>query len=1171
MAEDEGTRRWQRIDRPAREVDPIHALRQAIHQVRSAPRDPEARRRLRALAAEQGSWEQLALLLADEARAAADKPELAAAFYEELADVHENLDQPLEVIAAMEAVVALAPDDPNHHDRLAWLYRRAGAAVKAAASFERVAELAKDDRARAALRAAGRLYRESGRLEQAVQVYREIVERRPSDLEAWRALDELLSDLKRWRELADVRGALAERATGVEKAALLRAQARALEQAGEPAAAAHLVASAARHAPDDVSGVVDYASVLAREGRIGEAVSVLGRRITQAVAANAPAGTIAALRMRLVDVHEKADRQRAAAVLDELLAALPEYVPALERLVQYAAQDGDPRAHAEALLRLAEAVDDPSESVAHLREAARRYRAAGDLRRAAHAFERATELSPDDESLRTELVDAQTALVVEIAGAEASAGDHDAAERRLRAILATYPLHLDANLALADLLCDTGRAAAAADHLRATLAAAPEDSDPTLLARLVHRTASAMRMLGDADEAHQLLHEAHHLDRRDLRITLALGESCFSRKLWREAAIHLGSLADHPDASKHRAAVASGLVRAAQAEVRALRPQNAPKHYEAAVRIDPECAPAWHALAELATEAGDMVRAAECLEREAMATKDPDTRLRLFDALGDLALDVLGDAERAERCWSRVANAMHAPVLEKLLALQRKRGSNIERGENCERLAAVTTDPQQKKLLTLEAAEAFHAGGDLSRAHAVGEYLVGAHPHDVDAVACAARIAIAIGDHDKAAGWLRRALNRWEAAGDLGADDARRAELWRMLGDAERGRGNERAALEAYQRAIVTAPESEGALAARRGLIDLAAAFGRSASTSRLALVEAERDPRDIIAAARELAAAGEIDDARAMYELARAVGVELLAEDEQFLDEHALRPLASDEAYAATIPEHERHALIDDPREGPLGELLLLLGEAANLVCPDARTALDNEVLLDAQRMSAQSESAVVAMYPQVAKALGGPPTLLYADPTRSGPDLRLLLASPPVLLVGKRLASVRARSRSDVDTLLDARAAGADADAELRFALGRIVELARPHRLFYAGTDREGFARMIAGLWHAFGKPDVEPTREVAREAERLRRVLPLQLRRRLSERLASLPADALDPQPFEAACERAADRAGLMACGHVGLAIRLAGGPERARHLVELAASRKYLAIRRKLRRR
>jgi tetratricopeptide (TPR) repeat protein len=1163
VAEDEGTRRWQRLDWPAREVDPIHALRTAINKVRIAPRDPEARRRLRALAAEQGSWEQLALLLADEARAAVEKPELAAAFYEELADVHENLDQPLETITAMEAVIAFAPHDAHHHDRLAWLYRRAGAAVKAAQAFERVAELARDDRGRAALRAAGRLYRENGRLEHAVRVYQTIVDRRPSDVEAWRALEEVLTELKRWREVADVRGSLAERVSGVDKAVLLRSQARALEQAGETAAAATLIASAAGHAPEDVSGLVDYATVLARDGRTAEAAGVLGKRIAEAVADGAPAGSIAALRLRLVDVLDRfGDREGAMGVLDALLEALPEYVPALERLVQFGAADPDPRIHAEALLRLAAATDDARESLAHLREAARRYRAAGDLRRAAHSFERATELAPDDFALKLELQDAQTALVVEIAAAEASAGDTTAAERSLRKILASYPMHLEANLALADLLVTTGRANAAAEHLRTTLASAPEETEPELIAKLVHRTASVMRTLGDADEAHQLLHEAHHLDRRDLKITLALGESCFTRKLWREAALHLGSLAEHPDARNHRAAVAAGLVRAGLAEVRALRPQNAPRHYDAAVRIDADCATAWHALAELATEGGDMVRAAECLEREASATKDPDTRLRLFDALGDLALDVLGDRERAERCWSRVASALHAPVLEKLLVLQRKRGSKIERGETCERLAAVTVDERAKRELTEEAAEAFAAGGDLARAFAVAEWLVASHPHDISTVACASKIAIAAARHEKAAGWLRRALNAWDAAGDRGDGDARRADLWRTLGDAERGRRNERAALDAYQRAVVTAAESDGALAARRGLIELATSFGRSANTSRLALVEAEQDPDDIIASARELAASKTIEEARAMYELARALGVELLAEDEQFLDIHAARPMASDEAYGTALSEHERRALVDEPSEGPLGELLLLLGEAANLVCPDAKTALESEALFDAKRIGAASEAAVIAMFPQIGKALSGPPTLLYADPSRSSADLRLLLASPPVLVIGPRLAAMRARSRSDVEM---------DVDAELRFRLGRIVELSRPHRLFVAGTEPDAFARLVAGLWHAFGKPDVEPTQEVLREAERLHHALPVQLRRRLGERLATLPASVLDLDAWRQACERAADRAGLLACAHTGIALHLAGGPDRAPHLVKLAASQKYLAARRKLRRR
>ena len=1150
MAEDERTRRWQRLS-PAerREVDPLHALRNAISAVRNEPRDGEARRRLRALGVDQGSWEQLALLLTDEARAAEDRPEVAAAFYEELADVHENLDQPFDQIAAMEAVVRLVPDAVEHLDRLAWLYRRAGAALKAADTFARVARLAPDERARAALRAAGVLYRESGKHEDALRAYRGVVEVKPSDREAWRALDEILSELKRWREVAELRAQQAELASGVDKAVLLRAQARALEQVGEAGKAAELVASAAGHAPEDVSGLVDFATVLAREGRAREAAQVLSTRIQEAVADGAPAADVAALRLRLVDVLDGlGDHEAAEAALDKLLAVMPEHVPALERLVQHAARDPDPATHAVALLRHAAALDGP-ESYGLIREAARRFRDAGDLRSAVRHFERALEMSStDDPTLHDELEEARTALVVEIAIVEASTGDTREAERKLRGILVMRPLHVAANLALVDLMTTTDRLAEAAEHLRTTLASAPEDTEPRLLAKLVLRYARVMNELGERDEAHQLLHEAHHMDRRDLQITLALGESCFSRKLWREAAIHLGSLAEHPDARRHASAVAAGLFKAGQAEVRALKPQNAIKHWEAATRVDIECAPAWHSLAQIATERGDMVRAAECLEREASATKEPATRLRLFDALGDLALDVLGDEERAERCWSRVATAGSAPVLEKLLVLQRKRGALIERGENCERLAALSDNAGLRKDLTEEAAEAFFAGGDPSRAAAVSQFLVANYPHDITTLLCASKIVLAHGDAELVAGWLRRALGMWDAAGQRGEADSRHAELWRRLGDAERARRNERAALEAYQRAVQTAPDSEGALGARRGLIELAKSSGRAEQTARLAVVEAEQEPADIIAAARELAAAKEYEEARSMYELARALGVELVAADEDFLEQHPPRLMAADEAYANALEERERRALVDERDEGALAEILSLIGEAASLVCPDPKTALDNEALSDARRISTTTSSPVIAMYPQVAKALGGPPTLLYTSPDPQGPDLRLVVATPPVVLISPRLA--------ELDSL-----------AKLRFQLGRIVELSRPHRLFSTNVARLGL--LVAGIWHAFGKPELEIPRDVAREAERLHHALPVQLRRRIGERLAVLASPtALDPQAYIAACNRAADRAGLLACGHVGVALDQTGG---ARHVLALASSQKYLAARRKLRHR
>jgi hypothetical protein len=78
----------------------------------------------------------------------------------------------------------------------------------------------------------------------------------------------------------------------------------------------------------------------------------------------------------------------------------------------------------------------------------------------------------------------------------------------------------------------------------------------------------------------------------------------------------------------------------------------------------------------------------------------------------------------------------------------------------------------------------------------------------------------------------------------------------------------------------------------------------------------------------------------------------------------------------------------------------------------------------------------------------------------------------------------------------------------------------------------------------------------------AERLRSQLPLLVRTRVAERLRAPAALDLVPMRYLAACERAADRAGLLACRHVGVALAHSGGAEAARHLVRMAGSPRYL---------
>lgn len=1166
----DGTDQWARVA-VAEGDDPIRALRASLAAVRAEPVDGEARRRLRAVAAEHGMWDALAVLLA-EAADASDDDVVTAALLEELADVHENLDNQPAAIDALERLVDVTPDDPLVHDRLARLYHRAGAWDSAALAFERVAHLARDDRGRAALRAAARLYRDHGETERAAAVYRAIVARRPSDLEAWRALDELLAALGRWKDVAQVRGELAARTkSDVERAALLRSQARALGHAGDAAGAATLVAESAGLAPEAISSVIDYADILASGGKGHEAAALLAERIADAVGLGAPAQEVAALRLRrAVVLDESGDRDEAGKLLAVLLADAPGYVPALERVAARAAGQGDPRAHAEALLRYGEAVTDAELRAVVLAEAGRRFVDAGARSEAVRALDAALALAPDDAELRRDRAALGAQIAVERAVAAAGAGDREAAERALREVVAARPDDADAALALARVLADRGALADCAEHLRATLARIPDSVAAEQRARLVHRYASAVAGLGDADAAHQLLYEAHRLDRRSLPITLALGKSCFARKLFREAGIHLGGLAEHADAPRYATEVAAGLVMAAEADVRGLRPAAAEARYAAAARLDANCGGAWHGLAQIATERNDLEGAALYLEREGEAATTPAERLRIFDALGDLVLDVLHDPARAERCWVRV-DVDHEAVLTKLLALQRKRGAGAERGETCYRLAGLRGDARARKELIEEAAEAFSTAGEHARARACADVLARSYPGDRDAIACASGVALAAGDHAIAAEWLGRALAEWDAAGDRGDGDPRRAELWRRLGEARRGRGDTGGARPAFERAIRTAPESDAAHGARRALVELAGGSAGTVTANLAELVAVEARPTDVLAWARASARSGGAG-ARPLFELARVLGAELSTSDRAMMAALPSRIMASDETYGAAIDPAERRALVDDPADDPLAGVLEALAEAATLVWPGTAAALAGAGLAAAERISSASHAAAAALFPPIARALGAPTVVVYASPAPE-PDVAVLASAPPIVVLGRKLVGIRAQTRGDAiangeaPTAIDSMTRGSRLDAELRFRLGRAVELARDRRLLAAAAGVARFPMIVDAIWHAFSGSTTasDASGEVAAEAERLRGAVPLLLRQRLGELLAASSRGAFDPAGYVAACHRAADRSGLLACGNVGVAIELAGGPSAARHLVELAASPRFHAVR------
>jgi tetratricopeptide (TPR) repeat protein len=684
-------------------------------------------------------------------------------------------------------------------------------------------------------------------------------------------------------------------------------------------------------------------------------------------------------------------------------------------------------------------------------------------------------------------------------------------------------------VARADLLRAEGAFAELESFLRETLPrldAAP----PAVRAELHRRAAEACERLSRDDDAYVLLNEADRLLRGELRTKLALGENRFRARRWREAALHLSALADHPDAFSRAGEVAAALTHAAVAETRALRPDRAPALYDAALRFDPNHTGALHALAEIAMEKGDVAGASDLLERQADATGDPVERVRLYEALGDLAVRALADPGRAHACYEQAVasasplEAKHVPLLHKLRVAQRDAGEWAGAGWTCELLSSFSADAHTRGAFLVESAELYAMAGDANRARTAAARAVDSDPHNETAIYLASELDLALADPEVAAARLGRTLPGLPPPDE--ADAPRRAELWRRLGEARRARGDVKGAVPSYEKAVATAPDSDAADAARDKLVLLLGAEHATAHLRALAVRLAR--PADLLLLGRALAAGAQLDGAHVALTLAGALGEALSGEDQTFLTAHPPRRMAPDETYAAALDEADL-ALLGDGADGPLHELGAALGEAAALLWPDPTKAVGE----GARRLGAGRAAAI---YHQVAKVLA-PQTVLFATDAATAPDVAVVCASPPAVVLGPRLLG------------------DAASDFELRLVLARAAFLTRAARLLGAGLPPERLAVLAQALATFGGTPAASP--EADAEAQSLRRTLPLRVRLRV-EALARGP---LEPDRYRAAGERAADRAGLLLVGEVAVAAR-------APHLVRFAASEAFLALRSKI---
>lgn len=1186
------------------------------------PDDATARERLEGLYRAEGRWVDLAASLEErtDPRLGAAAPESERpALLRELAEIYQRrLSRTHDAIDSLLRLRDLMPEDVSILRELGELYGLVGRWSKVIEMLGRVGEIAGGSNdARDALRRIGEIYeRELELPDRAIDAYSQLVAQWPDDAEAYAALDKLLDAHARWNELSDILRRRAGLTRDPEaRARLLRRRASILLDRLNMAEEA---AAALRHARTLTPGApgLDDALIqaLVAAGRERDAAAVLEGRI-QALRdargqvadpdASGAVGDLAALMIRLADLRAErlGDVEAARKTLEQVLELVPDHPTALAAMARLVEDAQDPRAYADACLREAEALTDLDAKVAALMKAGTALRdRCSEFDAARKAFEAVLQVRPYHpdatwalaglvakggdpmqaaQVLETRLEDESlepgeaARILTQLAALARQAGVEAAAERRLVDALEADPTHLPAIIARADLLSEAGRNEDLETFLRDTLPRL-EDAPAETLAELNRRLALAYEQLGRDDEAYQILLGADKLHRGHLLVKLALGENRFRAQRWREAALHLSALAMHVDAKQHPAEVAEGLFHAAQAEIRSLRPEKARGLYERALDLKPNYTPALHALAETAMEQGEHQRAAVLLTRQAEATEEPVERMRLFEVLGDLAVDTLRDDAKALVCYQTAVDAAkpleskHLGLLEKLLQRQEVAGDNRGAARTAELMASFDTDAGSRAARYTAAAENYLAVGDPERAMGAARRAVEADPYHLTAVTVLSELQMEAGAFEDVTAVLGRALSKHEGDDELTAP--RKALLWNRLAQARKARGDIKGAATAWERAVAIAGNSDGAMTARRELL----AVWKDDPARRDQLLEFRRilavdsmELQDVVTYARALCVAKHDDGGRAMLELAQVMGHKLNDLDRAFLERRPFYALASDEAYRGAVSDAQRVEVIldrseDQDDEGDLLPIVLgTVSEAASLLWPESGAALERAGVTGASRVAPPSPLAAVNMFSRITAALGAPATVLYTTGVAGAPDVQVVCAATPIVVLGPGVQAMHG---------------GGPALTALRFLLGRAAEMIRPGNILAAGLPQADFLALLGAILRVFGPPhlhDVLPSAFQDPEAqsehdEVLRTTLPVKLRTRLAALLDDATARDIDPDRFFRALDRAADRAGLLVCGDIGVAVANAGavdgqGRRVARHLIAAALGPRYLETR------
>jgi golgin subfamily B member 1 len=1135
----------------------------------------------------------------------------------ELASLYDQqLDRPYEAIDTLERYLSEFDDEPAGPedalrmaqlrkvlDDLTRLYGRVNLWVKAASATQRSLDLESqpEPRKQLSLVLARIFEKELAQPAKAADAYESLLEDHPGDTDALAALERLCESLGRFEKLAAVLEQRIANSSGPEKLALVKRRSRVLEdRLGNPDAAAANLRGLGTEMLDDDEIAGALLRNLRRAGLGHEATRLLSQRIERLTENKADVARIVALhlelaRLRLDDLN---DANGAKQTLESALALSPNHAEALGLLSKVHLKNGDFASFASSRAKEAENLQNAADAAVAFVEAGRVYLdQLEDKPTAKRMFEQAVKRSEQN----VEAVRSLAALLSEL-------GQSDQAQQTLRDYVTLEPVAKDTADAMTDLArlvwATDGGVVEAIALLESAIELAPEnqaalvsladihfqeqqwelaerrllqslrrlkpDADGAHL--LLERLADVSEKLGRPDDGYRQLQEAEKRDPSRLSVRLALGKNRFNARKWREALAHLENVDAHPEAKKRPDDMGAALAMAGECAVKLKQQEKARSLFERALAYVPTDSRALSLLASVEMEAGKLDQAAGYISRLGANSTGSDEKAALLEQLGDLyakAQNKDGARESYEAAVALIETPTQAQLalFDKALALQNAAGSLAQAAETSSRLIGLEADPKQRAKRRREASVTLIQHNQLSKA---AELLAGCLDDDeTDEVALASLVEVQdkLGVPEASLFRLERALPALPPAAEKSQARARRVFLWHRLGQLRlaTSTGSARRAFEEVLKIDPThlpSRESLTALYSTETEADVTLSNHRALAVSDPTRVDSLRVLAD--AYLRD----GRKDQSSCVLEIVSVLGLNS-QEELAFTAAHAPRVRKPDEPYAGVIDEPLRKKHLVPPEGATLAEVFSTMWEGGLEI--DGST-LESLGVAVADKISPLSEQDIAKLFAEVCKSLDNQKPGLFVAWDPKVTQMEIAVSRPPAVVVPSLLAAE-------------------GSNTELRFWLGRTLELTRPENILAATIAPRAFSHLFGSVLKAFHPRHARRRGNDSAEdaTAKLKKALPYRVAKRLGELFANMADEPFSSARWREVVEGVGNRAGLVCCGDLNTAARAvlatalskpaaevtaeelrqyANKPGQLRDLLRFAQSDGYFALRVKL---